>query len=115
MCVPLGLGLGNIDQDRPFQCSAKVPIERPPTAKQFAVLGHETPCRLVAEAPRGFAMIDQPLPVQCSINCVVCRAADCQLPTAKQLDALVHATPPSPAATEPEGLGLAVIVQTGSA
>ena len=88
---PAGLGLATIDQVVPFQCSASdfsaAPSKNEPTAKQLAVLGHDTAARWLCELVVGGAATDHATPSQRSTM------APPPSPAAKHLVVLAHDTP----------------------
>jgi len=98
---PAGLGLLTFDQCAPSQRSISVLLPDP-TAKQVAVLAHDTPFKLAWEGP-GALTIDQCVPFQCST-----KGPLPELPTAKHRVAVGH---DAALRREPDGLGAATIDQ----
>jgi hypothetical protein len=117
--APVGSGLVVMDQVVPLRRSTSVLVDvlvvKSPTAKQFVVLGHETPSSSDAVAPVGFGIVatDQLVPLQ------RCTNAKDEFPTpsltAKQLVALAQETPVRSSAGGPAGRGFAATDHTAVA
>jgi hypothetical protein len=85
-------------------------VRKDPTAKQVVAVGHDTPARLVWDAPlgRGTFTIDHVVPFQCSTN-LEGTPFVVDEPTAKQLVVVAHDTPFKKLSEAPAAFGLATI------